>query len=173
MKTLSDSQLVKRTGQRKADAALAFAELYGRYQGKVAAYVSAKVNYNQALIDDVIQDTFMTAWKNIHQLRDSERFFQWIVTIARNNAMDVLREKKKTDELGELFGISDESIQPDAIDLGETEAILSALAADERETVVYKAVLEYSFEEIAAELQQSVSAVKMRYYRAMEKLKLP
>lgn len=171
LKTLTDSQLVKRTIQRKTDASPAFAELYGRYQRKLAAYVSAKVNYNQSLIDDVIQDTFSTAWKNIHQLKDSEKFFQWVVTIARNNAMDVLRDRKKAQELNEIFGVDESSEQPETLDLGETEAILATLSDDEREIVVYKAILEYSFEEIACELNQTLSATKMRYYRAMEKLK--
>ncbi|MFT5313807.1 MAG: RNA polymerase sigma-70 factor (ECF subfamily), partial [Paraglaciecola sp.] len=53
MDSLSDAQLIKRTIQRRGDASLAYAMLYGRYQHKIAAYVGAKVNYNQALVDDV------------------------------------------------------------------------------------------------------------------------
>ena len=37
MQALTDIQLVKRTLQRRGDASLAFAKLYGRYQGKIAA----------------------------------------------------------------------------------------------------------------------------------------
>lgn len=162
---------MRRTLQRKGDAAPAFAQLYSRYQRKIAAYVSAMVNYNQAVIDDVLQDTFLTAWKKINLLQDETRFFQWLVTIARNTAMDALRDKKRTDEISEIFSVDEDSEQDEPIDMGQTESMLASLDSEERETVVYKAILEYSFEEIAAVLGNSVSAVKMRYYRALEKLK--
>jgi RNA polymerase sigma-70 factor (ECF subfamily) len=170
MHSLSDTQLVKRTLQRRGDASLAFAKLYGRYQHKVAAYVGAKVNYNQALVDDVLQDTFMTAWNKLEQLKDANKFFPWLVTIACNTAMDVLRDKKRVEQLSSLLSLDDEVAEPE-LDLGETEQILSTLDPTDREIVVMKAVLEYSLEEIATQLSLKLSATKMRYYRALDKLK--
>jgi len=170
MDSLSDAQLIKRTIQRRGDASLAFARLYGRYQHKVAAYVGAKVNYNHALVDDVLQDSFMTAWNKLEQLHDANKFFPWLVTIARNTAMDVLRDKKRVEALSSLLSLDEEVAEPE-LDLGETEQILLLLEPIEREIVVMKAVLEYSLEEIAIQLSLKLSATKMRYYRALDKLK--
>ena len=170
MDSLSDAQLIKRTIQRRGDASLAFARLYGRYQHKVAAYVGAKVNYNHALVDDVLQDSFMTAWNKLEQLQDANKFFPWLVTIARNTAMDVLRDKKRVEALSSLLSLDEEVAEPE-LDLGETEQILLLLEPIEREIVVMKAVLEYSLEEIATQLSFKLSATKMRYYRALDKLK--
>jgi RNA polymerase sigma-70 factor (ECF subfamily) len=66
--------------------------------------------------------------------------------------------------------LDDEVAEPE-LDLGETEQILSTLDPIDREIVVMKAVLEYSLEEIATQLSLKLSATKMRYYRALDKLK--
>lgn len=170
MQALTDIQLVKRTLQRRGDASLAFAKLYGRYQGKIAAYIAAKVLYNPSLVDDVLQDTFMTAWHKLEQLKDHDKFFPWVVTIARNTAMDVLREKKRVDDISYLLNQQEPETEED-IDLGETEKMLANLEPIDREIVVMKAVLECSFEEISSQLGLALSASKMRYYRALDRLK--
>tara|TARA_R110000744_G_scaffold272927_1_gene385805 strand:- start:1811 stop:2347 length:537 start_codon:yes stop_codon:yes gene_type:complete len=167
---LTDIQLVKRTLQRRGDASLAFAKLYGRYQAKIAAYIAAKVSYNSSLVDDVLQDTFMTAWHKLEQLKEHDKFFPWVVTIARNTAMDVLREKKRVDDISHLLN-QEEPEAEEALDLGATEKMLVNLDPVDREIVVMKAVLECSFEEISAQLGLALSASKMRYYRALDKIK--
>ena len=172
MQHLTDIQLVKRTLQRRGDASLAFAKLYGRYQAKIAAYIAAKVSYNPSLVDDVLQDTFMTAWHKLEQLKEHDKFFPWVVTIARNTAMDVLREKKRVDDISHLLNQEEpETETEEELDLGATEKMLVNLDPVDREIVVMKAVLECSFEEISAQLGLALSASKMRYYRALDKVK--
>lgn len=172
MDNLSDAQLVKRTLQRKGDAALAFAKLYGRYHVKIAAYIGAKVNYNKSIIEDVQQETFTIAWNKLEQLKDVEKFFPWLVTISRNAAMDVLREKKRVNELEAILKIdNDDKVDELISELGDTEQLLTTLEPLDREVVVLKVLLEYSFEEISNKLSLSISATKMRYYRALDKLK--
>lgn len=167
---MSDAQLVKRALQRRGDASMAFAQLYARYQSKVAAYIGAKVNYNAALMEDVLQDTFTRAWQKLEQLQDADKFFPWIVTIARNTALDTLRDKKRINDLATILKVEEQELQ-EGPDLGETEHLLATLDPSDREIVVLKIILEYSFEEIAIKFSASVSATKMRYYRALDKLK--
>lgn len=148
---------------------MAFAYLYARYQRKVSAYVGAKVGYNHGISDDVLQDTFMLAWHKLEQLKDPEKFFPWLVTIARNSALDVLRDKQRVDEISHLLRQEEEADEP--LDLTETERLLASLETIDREIVVMRAVLECSFEEIGQQLSLTLSATKMRYYRALDKLK--
>ncbi|MFT6897324.1 MAG: RNA polymerase sigma-70 factor (ECF subfamily) [Paraglaciecola sp.] len=166
---LTDTQLVHRTLQRKGDATLAFAHLYGRYQRKVSAYVGAKVGYNHGISDDVLQDTFMLAWHKLEQLKDHDKFFPWLITIARNTALDVLRDKKRVNEISHLLSIEEGAEEP--FDLTQTEQLLATLAVLDREIVVMRAVLESTFEDISQQLNLTLSATKMRYYRALDKLK--
>lgn len=170
MDYLSDAQLVNRALQRRGDASQAFALLYGRYQSKVAAYIGARVNYNTALMEDVLQDTFTRAWQKLEQLQEADKFFPWLVTIARNTALDSLRDKKRVNDLATILKVEEEDLH-EAPDLGETEKLLATLDPSDREIVVLKIILEYSFDEIAIKLSVSVSATKMRYYRALDKLK--
>ncbi|MGY0591332.1 MAG: sigma factor-like helix-turn-helix DNA-binding protein, partial [Paraglaciecola chathamensis] len=88
----------------------------------------------------------------------------------RNTAMDVLREKKRVDDISYLLNQEEPETEED-IDLGETEKMLANLEPLDREIVVMKAVLECSFEEISSQLGLALSASKMRYYRALDRLK--
>lgn len=159
-----------RTLQRKGDATLAFAHLYARYQRKIAAYVGAKVGYNHGIRDDVLQDTFMQAWHKLEQLKDHDKFFPWLITIARNTALDVLRDKQRVDEISHLLSLEEEEAD-EPFDLTQTERLLATLDVMDREIVVMRAVLESTFEDIGRQLNLTLSATKMRYYRALDKLK--
>jgi RNA polymerase sigma-70 factor (ECF subfamily) len=166
---LTDRQLVHKTLQRKEDGTLAFAYLYARYQQKISAYIGAKVGYNQSIIDDVLQDTFMVAWHKLEQLKDHDKFFPWLITIARNTALDVLRDKHRVDEISHLLSLEEEADEP--FDLTVSERLLATLDVLDREIVVMRAVLEGTFEDIGRQLNLTLSATKMRYYRALDKLK--
>lgn len=50
--------------------------------------------------EDVVQDTFLKAWRSRDGLKDPDRFPQWIFSIARNRALDLVR-KRRPEELGE------------------------------------------------------------------------
>ncbi len=168
-KSLSDEKLVAITLQKQGDAAAAFAQLFNRYQKKVSAYLSYQTQLDHSHIQDILQDAFLTAWNKIEQLHDPEKFFQWIVTISRNAMIDHVRGLKRTTLLIEALS---EQPQHDTTKIVATSAnkLLAKLAEDERDIIALKAVFEFSFDEIAEQLNISTSAAKMRYYRAIEKL---
>ena len=83
-----------------------FETLYRRHYRAVRATVSG-FNLPRGAVDDVIQDTFISAWENLTSLKDPRAFSGWLMTIARNRALQELRRTKKTvsvaatDDLGE------------------------------------------------------------------------
>src|SRR5690242_20529513 len=88
--SLADLVLAARRGDRDA-----FAEIYARFAGAVHAVVLARVRWGEA--GDVVQDVFLIAWERLPNLRDPAAFPGWLMTIARNRALDALRRPRGTD----------------------------------------------------------------------------
>lgn len=86
----TDAELVEasRRGEREA-----FGHLVSRYQDVVCA-VSFSSTGNWALSEDVAQDTFIAAWRQLGQLREAARLRSWLCGIARNLAR---KARKRTD----------------------------------------------------------------------------
>jgi RNA polymerase sigma-70 factor, ECF subfamily len=64
--------------------------------------LALRTTRDRALAEDVVQETFVAAWRNAAQF-DAERGSarSWILTIARNRAIDVLRRRKAASSLGD------------------------------------------------------------------------
>ncbi|WP_075188275.1 RNA polymerase sigma factor [Teredinibacter haidensis] len=166
----NDQQLVEYALLRSNYSSAAFAHLFHRYQNKIAAFVAAQVFYDRDAVDDIVQETFLSSWNKLEQLKDTAKFFSWTVSISRNLTMDYLRNKRKNAQLLDwLTQQENEEIEAPA-DTSELENMLLLLDEDEREVAVMRAILELSFDEIAQQLSITLSAAKMRYYRAIKKL---
>ena len=103
-------------------------------------------------------------------LKEPEKFYSWLVSLSRNLLLDQLREIKRYTEIVNLFGESEMQRSTHQ----QVDSIQDALAnvpQDDREIMALKIFLEYSFVEIGDLLSITESAAKMRYYRAVEKLK--
>lgn len=87
----SDAELLaaSRRGERAA-----FAQLVERYQGVVCA-VSYSGTGDRSLSEDVAQDTFLAAWRQLDQLREVERLRAWLCGIARNLAHKARRRRAR------------------------------------------------------------------------------
>ena len=72
----------------------ALSTLVDRYLKDVHAFALRLVNDPQAA-EDVVQESFVKAWKHIRRYRQGSNFRTWLFTIARNTAIDVLRRKKE------------------------------------------------------------------------------
>ncbi|NBV24504.1 MAG: sigma-70 family RNA polymerase sigma factor [Proteobacteria bacterium] len=82
-----DAQLISacRAGDRQA-----FGELVGRYQSLVCSVVYSHTG-SLMLSEDVAQETFLTAWKQLDELREPEKLRAWLCGIARNLTQNTLR----------------------------------------------------------------------------------
>jgi len=86
----TDAELVEASRRGERDA---FGLLVNRYQDVVCA-VSFSSTGNWALSEDVAQDTFIAAWRQLGQLRETSRLRSWLCGIARNLAR---KARKRTD----------------------------------------------------------------------------
>jgi RNA polymerase sigma-70 factor (ECF subfamily) len=89
--------------------------------------------------EDVVQDTFVKAWKSRWRMRDSEKLPAWLSTIARHRARDLAR-KRKPESLPEDFeSVEFEGVAPGKADLdGEVRSALAQLPELHRAAVTLR-----------------------------------
>ncbi|MBE1556249.1 RNA polymerase sigma factor [Sporosarcina limicola] len=158
--------------------------IFDKYYERVyyAAYYVIK---DPDLAQDILQETFMKAFKNMHKVHDEEKIGAWLSTIATRTAIDYYRRMKKRNE----FVIEDVLMDTeyvatylDHISTVETvleEAQLKAilleeidkLKPDHREAVILYYLHDLRYEEIAELLDMNIATVKTRVFRAKKKLK--
>src|SRR5262245_61509841 len=87
----ADADLVARSRERDA---VAFGALVDRHHRLVFGVALATCG-DRALAEDVVQDAFVTAWRNLDRLRDAGRVGSWVAGIARNLAGVAVRERSR------------------------------------------------------------------------------
>lgn len=171
-KIINDEALIKRLVHDQSNQDNVLGTLFESYSGKLFGYLKGQMNADDNVIEDIIQDTFITASSKISALSEASKFYSCIVSIARNKMIDYIRQQKKFCDIQEWFDLSDSnSSDENSDDFQSMEDMLSMLEQEDQDIVLMKVVLELSFIEIAEVLSISVSASKMRYYRCLDKLK--
>jgi len=127
---------------------------------------------DDALAQDLVQETYLRAWRSLDDLRDTGAAKAWLITILRReHARLYERRRPETEALDE--GHADERVPaPDAG--GEDSVVRAAIAAlprKYREPLVLQVLGGLSCEEIATELSLSAAAVMTQLFRARQKLK--
>lgn len=158
----------------------AYAKIIDAYKGPIFN-LAFRMTGRHEDADDLTQETFIRAYQKLHQFDREKKFFTWLYTIGINLIRSHLRKKARNDFLRATDCIIPESpIQRD--DGGEggllsedcmnkLEENMRNLPVDMREAIILKYQQDLTFEEIADITGDSISAVKMRVYRGLEKLK--
>ncbi|MDQ1125336.1 RNA polymerase sigma-70 factor (ECF subfamily) [Microbacterium sp. SORGH_AS 505] len=144
--------------------AVAFGELLRRHSSLVRAYVYRIVG-SMADTDDVVQDAFVTAWKQLPTVRDPAAFRSWLMRIAGREALAVATRRSKEDPLDEAILPASLQAQPErtAIQNDRLAALsraLDRLKEDQRRCWLLREVAELSYAEIAEEMTMTESTVR-------------
>jgi RNA polymerase sigma-70 factor (ECF subfamily) len=121
--------------------------------------------------EDLVQETFMRAWRSIDSLRNEGTVKGWLFTILRReNARLHERQRPETGQIdtSQLEDIKHYDTSTEAFVLRRA---LAQLSADYREPLVLQVLGGFSCEEIADMLDMSDSAVMTRVFRARKKLR--
>jgi RNA polymerase sigma-70 factor, ECF subfamily len=163
------------------------------FKGLISRYASSLYNFTARLTDrnnasDVVQETFIKIWKNLHKFDSSKASFKtWIFTIAKNTATDFLRKKKslsfsdiekQIDENDNSFleNIPDKELIPDEALQKLQDSILLNKVLDKL-PIHYKAILmlhyqeDMTFDEIGKVLGKPLNTVKSSHRRAIASLR--
>jgi RNA polymerase sigma-70 factor (ECF subfamily) len=172
-----ENQIVARVleGDREA-----FAVLVDAYKGAIFNLAFRMTGSHQDA-DDLSQETFIRAYRNLRHFDSKKPFFTWIYTIGLNLIRNHLKKHgREMSRETAVLRAAETGIQGDAQaerdmiraqDIRRMETCLQKLPVDLREAVVLRFYQDISFEEIATISDASLSAVKMRVYRGLEQLK--
>jgi RNA polymerase sigma-70 factor (ECF subfamily) len=163
----------------RAGNAEAWKTLFRRYRLPLYVYVFELLHDEQASLD-LVQETFVNAFRHIASLRDDEKFGGWLFSIAHQKCIQQWRRQGREAELREELLREPESDSPDPLDLllrEEQEAqfmkLLAQLPLVQRSALLLHFIEGFSLEEIARITDTQVGTVKSRLHyarRALRKL---
>ncbi|MGH3849873.1 MAG: RNA polymerase sigma factor [Pseudonocardiaceae bacterium] len=166
----SDADLIARVlvgGDRNA-----FGELVRRHQSAVRAHLRKLTHGNAALADDLSQETFIQAYRNLRNFRGDAKFSTWLYRIAYNSFVSDARRIRES-PLPEHQLVDDEPAemrdQPDLrLDLARAMLVLNDA---ERAAIVQCYHNDLTHEEAAYVLGIPLGTVKTNVLKAKEKLR--
>ena len=179
----TDAELVRQAVSGGRLGALAEEELYRRYRPSVARLAASFNELDADEADDVVQESFVRAFRALGSLKDPERFSAWLFTIARNRARSYLSSRATHDRAAEEAS-REASLAADTVPAAsvqmEREAELRAVRevidglreGPEKETVrLFYLEGTMSAREIAERMGVGKSAVTMRLERFRAKIR--
>lgn len=156
----------------------AFGQLIRMHQKRLFRYIYGLLgSFDQT--EDVVQETFIKAWKAMKRFNPEYAFYPWLATIARNTAYNLISREEKKESLDK---IQEKGYDPVSTELGPMEKLLdsesqkrfykalSALPVKYRSVFVLRHFENKSYEEISSFLNVPPGTVDSRLYRARQML---
>lgn len=170
MQSQSDEFLME---QFKTGDEPSFSELYRRYNRRVYAYCLRMVN-SRELAEDLYQDIFVrVARKRLSFAKGN--FAAWLFAIARNVCLNAIRDRVEYVPIEDVQDHLQAAPQYDEGDYYEEQMALlrqavEQLPHDMREVLVLRVYNGFSYEEIAEITETKLATVKVRIFRAKQRL---
>jgi RNA polymerase sigma-70 factor (ECF subfamily) len=178
----SDLLLVERAqaGDQKAYGLLVI-----KYQRRIQRLIGRMVR-DVDLVEDIAQETFIRAYRALHQFRGDAQFYTWLYRIAVNTAKKALLELKRDPTVSESYLAKDEEDEtswqknePTSDETPETALAAKEIAAvvngaiDElppelKQAVTLREIEGLSYEDIALAMDCPIGTVRSRIFRARE-----
>jgi RNA polymerase sigma-70 factor (ECF subfamily) len=179
----SDLMLVQRT---VAGDPRAYELLVVKYQRRIQRLIGRMVR-DVDLVEDIAQETFIRAYRALHQFRGDSQFYTWLYRIAVNTSKKFLLELKRDPTVSEnAFKSDDENDEtswsgnepttdetPESVLAAKEIATavnlaLEALSDDLRQALTLREIEGLSYEEISELMNCPIGTVRSRIFRARE-----
>ena len=180
--TDSDWALVQTTlaGDQRAYGLLVL-----KYQRRIQRLIARMVR-DTDLVEDIAQETFIRAYRALHQFRGDAQFYTWLYRIAINTAKKFLLELKREPYIARTFADNDaddetfsQKQEPTTDETPETvlaakelaavvNAAVDDLPADLKQALVLREMEGLSYEEIAVSMNCPIGTVRSRIFRARD-----
>lgn len=181
-KALYDLNLVRRAVDKNDEKA--YAELMGRYRDSIYFMLLKMIN-NKDDAEDLTIEAFGKAFHRLKQYTPNYAFSTWLFKIASNNCIDWIRKQKKkkmlsidnpigTEDGDEMhIELKGHGLDPSEVVIKDQKsevmrAVVDKLKPRYRQLVELRYYKEYSYEEIADELDLPLGTVKAQLFRARE-----
>lgn len=167
----TDSDLIARV--MRDDDRNAFAELVRRHQSVLRASLRKMTGGQFELADDIAQETFILAWKNIRHFRFEAKFSTWLYRIAFNAWQSEVRKKHEL-PMDEDKMPEPEPVESEAAHTGmrrDLARAMEGLTDGERNTILQCYYNDLSHDEAAYVLGMPLGTVKTNILKAKEKMR--
>jgi RNA polymerase sigma-70 factor, ECF subfamily len=162
-----DTALLTRMGQRDENA---MEDVFRRYSGAVYS-VALRVLHDTGQAEDVMQEIFLQLWRKpaaFVQARGS--LGAWLVVVARNRAIDLLRRRKPSDSVDDVvlaspINVADEAERNTMME--KVRRVIADLPAEQRKSLELAYFEGLSHTEIASRTGDPLGTVKTRVRQAL------
>ncbi len=168
-----DAALIRRMASGEVHA---LDELYTRFGPAILSYLAVRL-YDRALAEEVLQDVMLAVWRSAASFRGESKVLTWMLTIARNRAINTMRKHNVTQTpLDDVFEIQspDTGPQEKLEKLNQSAMVRRALwtlPEMQREILELVFYQQLSGAEVADVLGINTGTVKSRLHRAKEALR--
>lgn len=173
---LTDEELVQRANGELFHTTVAYEELMRRYQ-RTLFNVCARYLGNERDADDVCQEVMLKVLHGLRQFEGKAKFKTWLYSITYNECITQYRKEKRKRRLFDALSLDPQEEETGELETGQVtdraslDRWLVHVNQVDREVLVLRFVAELEFQEIADIMRMGLSATKMRYKRALEKLR--
>ncbi len=165
----------------------AFSMLVDKYQRKLARLLSRMVR-DQAEVEDIVQETFIKAYRALPNFRGDSAFYTWLYRIGINSAKNYLGARKRRPSASTGIGLEDAEnfAEGDALRSMETPEsslmtkqiaqtvndTVASLPEELRTAITLREIEGLSYEEIASVMNCPIGTVRSRIFRARDSISL-
>jgi RNA polymerase sigma factor (sigma-70 family) len=163
-------------------AGIDFNQIYTKYSKRLH-YIAYSVTRDRFLAEDVVQETFIKAYKKLELVEDLDKMGSWLSSIATRTAIDFLRAEKRKSWIITEPSFMENTDEQAPTDLNTEDKVIFKLLKEDISNAITKLSLNYQVvlilklqhglkeSEIARLLRLKSSTVKTRIYRARKQLK--
>ena len=149
--------------------------LFSRYSDPIYFYILKRVK-DEENSKDILQTTFLKAFKYLKKIKDKNKFKSWLYSIARNSIFDFYMKKKNDidfDEISQLIS-SEEKSDPIVLkDLQKTvKNAINKLSKKQNNVINLRIFSELKFKEISEKLNITENNAKVTYHKALKKIRV-
>ena len=160
----------------KIDVNKGFRLVVERYSSKLYWHIRRLVILHEDA-DDALQNTFINAWRNIHEFRNESSLYTWLYAIATNEALALINKRSKNstlsiDDIGSHFANSKEGSTWFDGDEAEKKLQNAILQLPHKQRIVFnlKYFEDMTYKDMSKVLKTSVGALKASYHHAVKKI---
>lgn len=169
-KHLSDIELIEICRDTNS-LSYGFNLIVRKYQERLYHHIRKMVLIH-ADADDILQQTFIKAWKGLANFREESQLYTWLYRIATNECLNFLKSKKHNFSIEKMQIELQEDVYFDGDQMELIfQAALQTLPEKQRLVFNMRFYDDLKYEEISEILETSIGALKASYHHAKEKIK--
>ena len=169
---------LRRIGRLKNSEKMLLKELYIEYKPVLYKAVF-KITRDAKIAEDIVHNVFIKVSDKLNEIEDPVELKKWMMTVAKNEAIDFYNHNKKTitsENIDEINNNCNNYNSPeDHMEKNEEKELINKyynkLPDEDRDVIYYKMFEGLTYEEIGAKLDEKETTLRSRYKRALDKLR--